>query len=556
MRRMLLFAGILCLAVTVAGSAWARPHRVAQIPNGVWNSCYNCHINPAGGGPRNAFGTLIEHRFLTEIGPNGDVNWVPLLASLDADGDGVSNGLELQDPYGLWTVGEPDPGDPLLVTHPGDETSNTLATFTLHFEEMTPHVGQKLEARVIDKATRLEAARASLASVPGPSFDMQFELALGSASYWADFYADLNGNGLYDAPPADHAWRLDLDTAPNDSTLTFTHNTNFTDIDWVYLFTLELDSMDPHVGQLIGLRVEDNVTGLEIGRTRIESIRGPVFSLSVPGIRVGRLYEAEFFADFNNNGLYDSPPNDHAWKLEFTSTTGDVTLGFTHNTDFTDIGWTYLFTMNLLGMTPHVGQLFELRVVDNTSEIEIGRTRVDAVPFSDFTVFVPEIENNDDYRADFYADFNGSGAYDVPPADHAWRVFFQESTGDVVINFTHNTDFTDIEWPPTGLGPDGGSALPRVFSLGQNYPNPFNPSTTISFEIPGTSAEKSATSLAIYDIRGRLVKTLVESDLGPGSYKVAWDGRDERGRSVSSGIYFFTLRRGSESLTKKMVAMK
>jgi hypothetical protein len=556
MRRLLLFALALLFVISYGTSAQARPHRVAQIPNGAVNACWNCHINPGGGGPRNAFGTVIEHRFLTEIGPNGDVTWVPLLASLDSDNDGVSNGQELQDSYGLWTEGEPDPGDPLAVTHPGDDTSTPLSVLTMHFEGMDPHVGQKLEVRVIDKATRKEAARQTLPSVPSPSFDMQFDLLLDDNSYWIDFYADLSGNGLYDVPPTDHAWRLDLDEAPNDTTLTFVHNTTFTDIDWKYLFTLRFDSMDPHLGQMLQMRVDDNLTGVEVGRARYESIATPAFDLSVPGISVGGMYEVSFFADLNNNGLYDPPPTDHAWKLEFTNSTGDVTLGFTHNTDFTDTGWEYLFTQNNLEMNPHLGQLFELRVVDNSNEIEIGRTSVESVPLPSFSAYVPGIELGDDYRSDFYADFNGNGVYDVPPTDHAWRIPFQEDTGDVVINFIHNTDFTDINWPPTGIEPEEEKGLPKAFALGQNYPNPFNPSTTIAFTIPGNAGEKKPATLTIYDLRGRRVRTLLDSELAPGTHKISWDGRDERGHSIASGVYFFTLSTGDQSLTRKMIATK
>jgi hypothetical protein len=98
--------------------------------------------------------------------------------------------------------------------------------------------------------------------------------------------------------------------------------------------------------------------------------------------------------------------------------------------------------------------------------------------------------------------------------------------------------------------------LPRSWALSQNYPNPFNPSTTISFEIPGNSATKQHVSLTVYDIRGRRVKTLVDSDLEPGIHKIHWDGRDDRGQSVASGIYLYTLRTGSETFTRKMMVLK
>ncbi len=99
--------------------AFARPFRVNQIPNGSVRGCFNCHVSPEGGGPRNAFGQQIEAGFLNPPGPTGAVVWGAELAALDADADGLTNGAELQDPTGAWRPGDPQPGDPALVTNPG-----------------------------------------------------------------------------------------------------------------------------------------------------------------------------------------------------------------------------------------------------------------------------------------------------------------------------------------------------------------------------------------------------------------------------------------------------
>lgn len=113
--RQIAVAATLALVLAAAG-ADARPARVGQIPNGGVDRCANCHVNPAGGGPRNAFGQQIGANFLTEAGFSGAVVWGPELAALDADGDGATNGQELGDPSGAWTVGEADPGDAAAVT--------------------------------------------------------------------------------------------------------------------------------------------------------------------------------------------------------------------------------------------------------------------------------------------------------------------------------------------------------------------------------------------------------------------------------------------------------
>jgi hypothetical protein len=98
--------------------------------------------------------------------------------------------------------------------------------------------------------------------------------------------------------------------------------------------------------------------------------------------------------------------------------------------------------------------------------------------------------------------------------------------------------------------------LPKALALSQNYPNPFNPSTTIAFDIPGTPGEKQHVEVTVYDIRGRRVSALIKSELEPGSYKLHWDGRDDRGSKVSSGIYLYTLRAGERIFTRKMTVIK
>lgn len=107
---------VVSLSTSVAS---ARATRVAQVPNGSVKGCATCHVEPSGGGPRNAFGAEIEANFLSVPGGGGVVLWGPALAVLDSDGDGYSNGRELQDPNGTWSMGNPAPGSPILVTNPG-----------------------------------------------------------------------------------------------------------------------------------------------------------------------------------------------------------------------------------------------------------------------------------------------------------------------------------------------------------------------------------------------------------------------------------------------------
>jgi hypothetical protein len=99
------------------------------------------------------------------------------------------------------------------------------------------------------------------------------------------------------------------------------------------------------------------------------------------------------------------------------------------------------------------------------------------------------------------------------------------------------------------------SLIPSVFALAQNYPNPFNPITTIQYSVKGDQSSPYV-SLKIFNLLGQQVRTLVDGDRDSGYYSVTWDGRDDRGREVPSGVYFYRLIAGTFSGTKKMVLMK
>ncbi len=103
-------------------------------------------------------------------------------------------------------------------------------------------------------------------------------------------------------------------------------------------------------------------------------------------------------------------------------------------------------TLNLTGMNPHVGQLFQVRVIDKASGEEVGRKTIGSIPSTAFQVNLFVILEGHDYRIDFYADLNGNGQYDSPPADHAWTLQLDNAVGDTTLNFQHNTGFTDIDW--------------------------------------------------------------------------------------------------------------
>lgn len=96
------------------------------------------------------------------------------------------------------------------------------------------------------------------------------------------------------------------------------------------------------------------------------------------------------------------------------------------------------------------------------------------------------------------------------------------------------------------------SLLPTEFALSQNSPNPFNPSTKIEFALP----RASKTRIEVYNIVGQKVKTLLDTYLSAGYQQVEWDGTDQRGNAVASGVYLYKMTAGDFAETKKMLLMK
>jgi len=104
----------------------------------------------------------------------------------------------------------------------------------------------------------------------------------------------------------------------------------------------------------------------------------------------------------------------------------------------------------------------------------------------------------------------------------------------------------------TGVDDDGRAALPDRYELAQNYPNPFNPITKIEFALP----VKGHVTVGIYDILGRKVRTLADKTLPAGNHILQWDGTDDGGNRLSSGVYLYSIKAVEYSRARKMVLLK
>jgi len=151
------------------------------------------------------------------------------------------------------------------------------------------------------------------------------------------------------------------------------------------------------------------------------------------------------------------------------------------------------------------------------------------------------------------------------------------AAGGRVIGTTHKAGFTaggeiigvsqtDSIWAAFGFWGGRGvgnitsvdprkSAMPEgMLVLYQNYPNPFASGTSISYAVGGNEA--LTVNLAIYDAMGRLVRTLVNETKNPGVHNVTWNGRNERGRQVTSAVYFYRIEAGGHTKTRKLLLLK
>lgn len=129
--------------------------------------------------------------------------------------------------------------------------------------------------------------------------------------------------------------------------------------------------------------------------------------------------------------------------------------------------------------------------------------------------------------------------------DYVFRVRAVDRFGEM----TSEENYFETSVTVTGVE---GIDLPEAYSLSQNYPNPFNPSTTIKYYLP----ENCSVQLEIFDVSGKHIASLVNESQGKGPYAIDWNGKDQNGNTVSSGTYFYRLKAGEETISKKMVLLR
>lgn len=147
------------------------------------------------------------------------------------------------------------------------------------------------------------------------------------------------------------------------------------------------------------------------------------------------------------------------------------------------------------------------------------------------------------------ADINGDGVDEAIVGDPGW--WWAHPDAPIGRVYIYDNPYTAVEEEQT--------LIPYSFSLEQNYPNPFNSTTIITFSLKVQSSRFNSpipTILTIYNILGQKIKTLVDEEKVPGNYQAVWDGKDDKGKEVSSGIYFYQLRTKEFNVSKKLSFLK
>lgn len=141
--------------------------------------------------------------------------------------------------------------------------------------------------------------------------------------------------------------------------------------------------------------------------------------------------------------------------------------------------------------------------------------------------------------------FTGNGVYEGAIGIYPWA-----PSGNIYVSDMQNGLYIFTFTPPTPTAVP--HETPRTFALQQNYPNPFNPTTTIAYEL----ADPSQVSLTVFDASGNHVRTLVDAYQTRGPQTARWNGKNDSGQAVASGVYFCRLQAGAFSDTKRMILLK
>ncbi len=229
------------------------------------------------------------------------------------------------------------------------------------------------------------------------------------------------------------------------------------------------------------------------------------------------------------------------------------------------------------------GQLIRFSVCDPAGACDVDTVAFDVLPVNDppvfsglpdslsFTAdtsatlnlwdFVEDVETSDSLLSFTFAVSSDSLIYSFNPLNGALALMaLGNFGGDALLEITvtdagnasASEDIIVTVIPLVGIAPLAGGEIPREFALQQNYPNPFNPDTRIKFQLPSAQA----VTLTIYNVLGQKVRTLINERLEAGYYEAVWNGLNEQGQALASGVYLYRMEAGDYRTVRRMVLLK
>jgi hypothetical protein len=172
----------------------------------------------------------------------------------------------------------------------------------------------------------------------------------------------------------------------------------------------------------------------------------------------------------------------------------------------------------------------------------------DPVSNDDFNYYIVERSTDVEFADDVESNASLVNYYEDHDLEYDTEYFYRV----YYVAGGSNSEYSDVlsvtlEW----LDVDGDQ-LPTVYALHQNYPNPFNPVTNLSYDLP----EDAMVNITVFDMMGRVVRTLVNGQQSAGYKSLQWNGTNNSGQPISAGLYIYTIQAGEFSQTKKMIFLK